>query len=307
MKVLVTGGAGYKGVVLSRHLADLGHDVTVYDNFMYGTDPVLSLVPRSNVSFVRKDIRDVTKKDVDGYDAVYHLAGLSGFPACDASPSAAQAINVDATITLASLLEDDQILVFASSGSIYGRPTRPAKEDDQPTELVSRYAKTKWESEKAIRALHGNHVIFRWATVFGISPRMRWELMPNDFVRRAVQERVLVLYSSSQHQMLIHIEDVARVYAQVLDNPDAWLGETFNVGDESMNPSKLEMGELVASLTGCTLVDKSLFDPDRRDLIADFSKIRATGVRLEYTVEDGIRELVKLYQFYRAVEPYRVI
>jgi len=194
MNILVTGGAGYKGLKLAEALLERGHRVTVLDNFMYGYDAALFLFRYPLVSFVKKDIRNIEKADVADHDVVFHLAGISGYPACEANAHSAQAINVGGTEKLLSCMDGRQLMVYASTTSIYGQVGTLCTEDT-PIQPASLYAITKYEGEK-LSCQYSPSVAFRFATIYGVAPKMRWDLMPNDFVMRAVQERSLVLFDS---------------------------------------------------------------------------------------------------------------
>jgi len=305
MKILITGGAGYKGTKLAPELLERGHQVTILDNFMYGYDPALFLFRYPKVEFVQKDVRNLEKSDVAGFDLVYHLAGISGYPACEANPNSAQTINVDATRRLVELLDPGQMLVYASTTSFYGKSGTLC---DENTEVmpVSLYGVTKYEAEK-ICMERKNSVAFRFATIFGVSPRMRWDLLPNDFTMRAVQERSLVLFDSQSRRTFLHLDDAIRAYLMVTEIPDKMLGEVFNVGDDALNLSKLQLAQKIAEYVEFEIIDSTLPDLDVRDFVINFDKIKAIGFRPQRTLDDGIRELVKLFRFYRPIRPFTVI
>ena len=305
MKILITGGAGYKGLKLAPELLKRGHDVTIFDNFMYGYESALFLFDYPNIEFVQKDIRNVEEKDVKDYDIIYHLAGISGYPACEANPNSAQMINVFATEKLLSLLSRDQVLVNASTTSFYGKSGEECTEDS-PINPVSLYGITKYEAEKACMDRE-NSITFRFATIFGVSPKMRWDLMPNDFTMRAVQERSLVLFDSKSIRTFLHLDDSIRAYLMVLDQPENLMGKVFNVGSNDMNLSKMQIAEKIKEFVEFAIIDSSLPDPDVRNFVINFDKITALGFRAEKTLDQGIRELVKLFRFYRPTRPYNVI
>ena len=305
MRILITGGGGYKGLKLAPPLLEQGHSVTIFDNFMYGYEPTLFLFKYPNVEFVQKDIRNIEKTDLEGFDVIYHLAGISGYPACEANPNSAQMINVYATERLVSLLSPSQFLVYASTTSFYGKSGAECTEDT-PVEPVSMYGITKYEAEKICMA-HPNAVAFRFATIFGVAPKMRWDLLPNDFVMRAVQERALVLFGSQSVRTFLHIDDAIAAYLMVLDHQDKMAGQIFNVGANDMNFSKLTLAEKIKDHVEFAIIDSSLSDPDIRNFIINFDKISALGFRPKKSFQEGLRELVKLFRFYRPKSPYNVI
>lgn len=305
MKILITGGAGYKGLKLAPHLLRMGHQVTILDNFMYGHEPALFLFDYPNVEFVQKDVRNLTREDVAGYEIVYHLAGISGYPACEANPNSAHTINVTATEKLVSCLEASQVLVYASTTSFYGRSGKQCTEDTE-VEPVSLYGITKYQAEK-ICMQRANSITFRFATIFGVAPKMRWDLMPNDFVRRAMHERVLVLFDSSSVRTFLHLDDAIAAYLMVLDQPQELMGEVFNVGDAKLNLSKMDLARKIAEFCRFEIVDSTLPDLDVRNFIINFDKISALGFKPARGLDEGIKELVKLFSFYRPDRPYNII
>ncbi len=305
MKILVTGGGGYKGLRLSQALLEKGYEVTIFDNFMYGSDPALFLFRYPNVEFIKKDIRNVEASDLAGYDCVYHLAAISGYPACEANPHSAQMINLKGTEILLSHLSKDQLLIYASTTSIYGQSTELCTEESEVAPK-SLYASTKHEAEK-LCMVRENTVALRFATIFGVSPRMRWDLLPNDFVMRAVQERALILFDSASVRTFLHLDDAIKAYLMVLDNADAMKGKVFNVGSEQMNLSKQQLADSINKHCDFSVINSDLADPDVRHFIINFDKIAALGFEPTKTLDEGIQELIKLFNFYRPNQSYRII
>lgn len=306
MKIMVTGGAGYKGLKLTQALLERGHEVTIFDNFMYGIEPALFLFQHyPQISFVAKDIRNIAESDVSQYDCVFHLAGISGYPACEANPHSAQMINVGGTDRLVSCLGQGQLLIYASTTSIYGRSDDWCTEEST-VRPASLYAVTKYEGEK--RCLeHANCVALRFATVFGVAPRMRWDLMPNDFVMRVVHERALVLFDSRSIRTFLHIDDAIRGYLLALDRAAQMKGQVFNVGTERMNLSKRQLAERIKEHADFAIIDSDLTDPDVRNFLINFKKITALDYQPQKSLDDGIRELIALFRVYRPTTPYRII
>lgn len=305
MKVLITGGAGYKGLKLAQALLEDGHEVTIFDNFMYGFDAALFLFNYPKVTFVSKDIRNITEGDTAAYDCVFHLAGISGYPACEANPHSAQMINVGGTEKLLACLSKSQLLIYASTTSIYGHSQELCTEDS-PVKPASLYALTKLEAEK--RCLHReNTIALRFATIFGVAPRMRWDLLANDFVMRAVHERSLVIFDSKSIRTFLHIDDAIRAYLMALDQSKRMIGQVFNIGTATMNLSKLQFAQKVKEQIDFAIVDSNLADPDVRNFIISFDKVAALGYRPLRTIEEGIKQLITLFRVFRPTQPYRVI
>jgi len=304
MKILVTGGAGYKGTVLTKRLLEQGYKVTLLDNFMYGYEPVMHLATNRNLEIIRHDIRNGIP-GMQNYDIIFHLAGISGFPACASNPHSAQLINVEATRLIAESLAPGQMLINASTTSLYGKSGEPCDEDTG-VDPVSTYAQTKLAAEEI---LHGrpNVISLRFATVFGFSTRMRMDLMVNDFVYKAVKEKVIVLFDSFAKRTFIHVEDAADCYLFAMNNFDRMKGGVFNAGGNNLNFSKEEIAEKIRQKVEFSIVNSEVKDKDLRHFIVNFSKIEQLGYKPSRSVEDGIEELVRIYGFYEYYSHYRTI
>ncbi len=305
MKILVTGGAGYKGVRLTKALLDKGYDVTVLDNFMYGFNSVLHLAEYEKFSVLKQDIRNKVE-NLSTYDAVFHLAGISGFPACAANPASAQQINIDATRQLVNGMSKNQILINASTTSFYGKSGDKCTED---TEIgpVSHYGVTKYEAEKIVSG-KDNSLSFRFATVFGFSVKMRMDLMVNDFAYKALKEGVVILFDSFAKRTFIHIDDAVDCYLFGLENFDRLKDEkVYNAGGDALNFSKLEIAEAVKKYVDYNIIDSSIKDKDLRHFIVSYDKIKSKGFVPTRTLDDGIRQLLKVFNYYDSYLPYNII
>lgn len=303
-KIIVTGGAGYKGVKLVKKLLEKGYTVTIVDNFMYGYDSVLHLVQYKNLNIVNLDIRN-SIPGLHEYDVVLHLAGISGYPACEANPHSADRINVEATKKLIKQLSPEQFLINASTTSFYGKTGQECNEQS-PIDPVSMYGVTKFRAEEIVSE-HANSVSLRFATVFGPSPKMRMDLMVNDFTYRAVKEGMVVLFDSYAKRTFIHVDDAVDSYVFTLEKWDKMKGQVFNVGNDSLNYSKLEIAKLVSKYVDYKIIDSDIKDRDVRHFIINFNKIKSLGFVPQNTVEDGIRELVRMYQFYTYFSHFKTI
>lgn len=297
IRILVTGGAGYKGVILVKKLLERGCQVVLLDNFMYGYGSVLHLVNEPNLRIMQLDIRNLDKKFLAEFDVIYHLAGIVGLPACAANPHSAEAINVEATRQLVSHLDKDQLLVYASTTSLYGA-TGIECDESTPVEPVSLYSKTKYEAEKIVLN-HPNSVSLRFPTIFGTSPRMRVSLLVNDFTYKAVNERVIVIFAGHSKRTFMHILDAINGYLFALDHADAMQGGIFNVGSEILNFSKTDIAHAIRNHVEFEIIDSSLSDLDVRDFMVSFNKIRDLGFSTKLSLDDGIQELLRLYSFYK--------
>ena len=296
MKILITGGVGYTGVMLASSMLDQGHEVTVVDNFLYGYESILHLVANPRLHVVKTDVRNSDMSYLATPDVIYHLAAISGFPACAANPNSAYLINVEATKRIVDHLSPDQLLIYASTTSNYGSNGSIGTEDCA-LEPVSVYGITKHKAEEFVMARE-NSISLRWATVFGASPRMRAGLLVNDFVERAVSENVIVLYDAESKRSFMHVNDLVRGYLFALENQDQMRGEIYNMGSDRLNYTKLEIAEHIQSMLQCEIVMSQIGDKDIRNFQVSYAKARALGYDCETSLEDGIAELIKLYRFY---------
>ena len=305
MKALITGGAGYVGVVLAAELLDRGYQVTIVDNFLYGHESIAHLAARRDLTLVRRDVREDLTESLRTVDIVYHLAGISGFPACKANPTAAQEINVGATKRLVASLSLSQLFVYASTTSLYGK-NESRSDEEAPVQPLSLYAHTKHAAEQLVMERQRS-VALRLATIFGVSPKMRSDLLVNEFVWRAIHERSIVLFESSAKRTFLHVRDGAKAYLLAAERPVEMSGKIFNVGSERLSVSKREIASLIEERTGCTVIDSSIKDLDGRDFRLSFDRIERLGYRPEVSLADGIDELIRLYKVYSPLSHFRVI
>lgn len=304
MKILVTGGAGYKGIVLTTKLLEKGYSVTVLDNFLHGYEPIMHLVMHPNLTIVKHDIRNGIQ-DLHKYDVIFHLAGISGFPACASNPHSAQLINVEASRLIASSLGKGQMLINASTTSMYGKTGLPCFED---TEVApeSTYAHTKYAAEQIFHERE-NVVSLRFATVFGFSTRMRMDLMINDFTYKALNEGVLVLFDGFAKRTFIHVQDAADCYIFAMDNFHRMQGGIYNAGGNDFNYSKEEIAEIIKKKIDYKIINSELRDKDLRHFLVNFDKIEKLGYKPKISIEYGIDELLKLYSFYQYYSHFKTI
>ncbi len=304
MKILVTGGAGYKGVKLVAKLLSQGYDVTLLDNFMYGFEPILHLVENKNLTVLRQDIRNKVD-NVAQYDVIFHLAGISGFPACSANPASAQLINVEATKDLVASLNEKQLIIYASTTSFYGKSGAPCNEETV-VDPVSHYGGTKYRAENIV-AQHKNFISLRFATVFGFSPKMRMDLMVNDFVYKALKEGVVVLFDGYAKRTFIHIDDAVDAYIFAMKNHEKMKGNIYNVGGNHLNFSKLEIAQAVQKYVDFKIIDSDVKDKDVRHFIVSFDKISKVGFVPKKKLDDGIVEMMRIFKFYDYYLHYKTI
>jgi nucleoside-diphosphate-sugar epimerase len=301
--IVVTGGAGYIGSVLVPMLLNDGHEVTVVDNFMYGQTSLLDCCYHRSLTVVHADVRSTEpiKTLVSKADAVLPLACFTGAPICARDPWTAQAVNYDAVKTIADLLSPSQMMIFPSTNSGYGVGEAGIDCDEEtPLRPVSLYGRWKVDLEKLLLD-RGRFVTFRFATLFGMSPRMRLDLLVNDFTYRAVVDRSVVLFEPHFKRNYLHVRDGARAFVHALANYDCMKGRPFNVGLSDANISKMELCELIKTkIPSFQIVTAALGeDPDKRNYVVSNARIEATGFATAFGLEKGIEELIKGYTIVR--------
>jgi nucleoside-diphosphate-sugar epimerase len=300
MKVLVTGGAGYLGSILTETLLAAGHEVTVLDNLMYGQHPLFHLCAHPRFEFVKGDARDrgAVKPLVERADAVIPLAAIVGAPACDRDPDLARAVNLDAVRMIESLRSPRQLVVFPTTNSGYGTKSGEVHcTEETPLEPISLYGRTKSDAEAALLQ-RPNVVTLRLATVFGMSPRMRLDLLVNDFVHKAVTDGTIVIFEKDFKRNFIHIRDVADCFLHCLENGERMAGRCYNAGLDDANISKQQLAEKIREHVPRFYIHYAAVgsDPDKRNYIVSNERLRQAGFAARRTLDDGIRELVKGYR-----------
>ncbi len=295
--ILVTGGAGYIGSVLVPDLLSKGHKVTVVDNLMYKQTSLASSIRDKNFSLVIGDVRNesLMKEQVLKADVVIPLAAIVGAPACDNDPIAAQSINKDSILWLLTQLSDAQRIIMPTTNSAYGSGDKNNYcDENSPLNPLSLYARDKVTVEKSLME-KSNATSFRLATVFGISPRMRLDLLVNNFTLRAVTDGFVIVFEGHFKRNYIHVLDVVQAFNLALENETFFNGQVFNVGLSEANISKIQLCEKIKEiLPDFTFLEAPLGkDPDQRNYIVSNAKIEALGFRPKVTLEEGLKELVK--------------
>lgn len=297
--ILVTGGAGYLGSTMVPDLLAAGHKVTVLDNFMFKQTSLNHVCHNPNFSIVKGDIRieSVMAPLLKKADIVIPLAALVGAPLCNLDPIGATTINHDAISLMIKLLSKDQIVLMPTTNSAYGTgDENNFCTEESPLRPISRYAIEKVAIEKELMQRE-NAISFRLATVFGMSPRMRVDLLVNDFTYRAVNDHFVVLFESYFKRNYVHVRDVSRAFQHAIIHFDQMKGEIYNVGLSEANVSKKELCEVIQKqVPDFVILDSPVGkDPDQRNYIVSNAKIEATGYKTSMTLDSGIAELIKGY------------
>jgi len=300
MNILVTGGAGYIGSILVPILVDKGYSVTVIDNFMYKQNSLLDICYKKNLEVINADARDkeLIKKHLKNKDFIIPLACIVGAPACRRDRVAAKTTNYDGIKMILDLRKKDQKIIFPTTNSGYGIGQKDKYcTEKTPLKPISFYGQLKVDIEKEILKSK-NCITLRLATVFGISPRMRLDLLVNDFTYRAVYDRFIVLFESHFKRNYIHIRDIAKAFLHCIDNFEEMKDEPYNVGLSDANISKWELcEEIKKQVPDFYFVEAKIGeDPDKRDYIVSNEKIESTGFKPDYNLNNGITELIKGYQ-----------
>ena len=300
MNILVTGGAGYLGSVLVPTLLAQGHKVTVIDNFMYNQASLLDCCIDPNLIVVRGDARDrsLIERHMTQADAIFPLACLTGAPLCAQDPEKAESVILDAVKMILKLSGKDQMVIYPTTNSGYGVGEKGIHcTEETPLRPVSIYGKLKVTAENEVLD-SGKGITLRLATAFGVSPRMRLDLLVNDFTYRAVYDRFIVLFEAHFKRNYIHVRDVANAFIHSLNHFDKMKNEPYNVGLSDANLSKLELCEEIKKhVPEFYFIESDIGeDPDKRDYIVSNEKIEKTGFKPQVSLSAGIRELVKGYQ-----------
>jgi nucleoside-diphosphate-sugar epimerase len=301
--ILVTGGAGYLGSTMVPHLLGRGYTVTVLDNLQFKQTALLDCCHYSRFNFINGDICDINLVNsiLPKFDVIIPLAAIVGAPACKINPALTRLVNYEAHINLVENISPEQKVMFPTTNSGYGIGEEAEYcTEESPLNPISEYGVTKVEIEKAFLE-KGNAITFRLATVFGMSPRMRMDLLVNDFVYRAINDGSIVLFEEHFRRNYIHVRDVASVFLFGLDNFDRMAGEPYNVGLSTANMTKRQLCEKIKEQLPSFHIFSSEIgeDPDKRDYMVSNDKIESLGWKADKSIEEGISELLKGYNIIR--------
>jgi len=297
-KVLITGGAGYLGSVLTEVLLNKGYQVTVLDNLIYKQTSVAPFSYNKNFKFILGDvtIESTLKPLVESHDIIIPLAAIVGMPACKANPEMTVKVNYEQVRNITEWMTKEQKLVIPNTNSQYGSSSETITEDS-PFKPLSLYAETKCDAEKAVLD-SGNGIVLRLATVFGMSYRMRMDLLVQDFVYKALNDGYLVLFESHFIRNYIHIRDVANTFLFMIENYEKCNNNAFNVGLSAANLTKFELAQAIQKYVPELVIVQNEFkkDFDQRNYLVSNNKLESQGWLPKFTLEDGIQELIEGYQ-----------
>ena len=299
-KILITGGAGYIGSILVPAILEKGYEVTVVDNLMHSQHSLLECCANSNFDFVKGDICDdsLMNKLIPKVDIIIPLAAIVGAPACKINPTITKLVNYDAHVNMVKKLSFFQMVLFPTTNSGYGIGEKDAYcTEESPLRPVSEYGRTKVEIEDLLLD-KGSSITFRLATVFGMSPRMRMDLLVNDFTYKAYKDGSIILFEEHFRRNYIHIRDVAKAFLFGIENYDKMKGQPFNVGLSSANLTKRQLCEKIKEYLPDFYIHSAAVgeDPDKRDYLVSNEKIESLGWKPDHTIDMGIQELLKGYQ-----------
>ena len=298
MKILITGGAGYLGSVITRNLLKK-HEVIVYDNLMYNQTSLVALCHHENFTYHYGDVREWSKLKyiVEQVDVIIPLAALVGFPSCEKDKELATSINTTQIQNIVDTMTPDQKILYPNTNSGYGSRTEGMVDETNDLTPIRHYGQTKCEAEDYILQ-ESNGIVFRLATVFGVSSRMRLDLLVNEFVYKLLTDKYITLFEHEFVRNFIHIQDVSSAFEFMIENYDKYQGEIFNVGLSDTNINKKELVERIQKQIPNTSITYSDYfeDPDKRNYVVSNEKIEATGWKPQYSLDDGITELIQAYK-----------
>jgi nucleoside-diphosphate-sugar epimerase len=301
MKILITGGAGYLGSVITGRMLKEGYKVVVLDKLVFNQTSLLQYTSNSNFKFIHGDVRNekLLEKLCNEVDVIIPLAAIVGFPACAAEPELAREINYQQIFNIVKFTSGkSKKILYPNTNSGYGLGTGQTEcTEESPLTPISVYGTTKCEAENFLKT-STDAIIFRLATVFGVSQRMRTDLLVNDFVYKSITDKYIVVFEKTFKRNFIHIEDVANAFVFMLKNYDKYKGEVFNVGLSDANLSKQELLEKIQTHVKdfAVVYDDYYEDPDKRNYIVSNEKIEATGWSPEWDLDRGIEQLIMAYQ-----------
>jgi nucleoside-diphosphate-sugar epimerase len=306
--VLITGGAGYIGTSLIPLLLENDYSVTVFDSLLFNNgDKLLPYIANANFKFIKGDIRDRghLEKAISKHDVIIHLAAYVGYGICrERGEKESYEVNTESTRNLVSILSKDQYLLFGSTGSNYGEVLGICTEET-PLNPLSIYGRTKTDAEYLVMERE-NSTAYRFATAFGLSSRLRLDLLVNDLTYKALSQKYAVIYESHFLRTFIHVRDIARSFLFAIENQSQMINQVYNIGSDNMNYSKKEVCEIIKNHVNDVLFHYADFgeDADKRNYKVSYDKINKLGFKTNISMEEGISEIIKSYSLIKITSPY---
>lgn len=303
--ILITGAAGYIGSVLTPKLLKSGYNIIAVDSLLYNQTSLLGCINCPSFTFHKLDVRDrLIEPLYQQADIIIPLAGIVGAPACKLNPNS-RSINQDAITHLAGF--KDKLILYPNTNSGYGTKTNVKFcTEETPLEPISKYGQQKVETEQFLLSYHPKTISLRLATVFGASPRMRWDLLVNGLVYDAMRFKSIVLYEPHNKRNYVHIKDVVECFLFCINNWETMTGQAYNLGLESANLSKLELADVVRYYSQCEVFASARkIDPDKRNYIVSNKKLKKAGFSAVYSIDDGVQELITAYDMIPKNEVWR--
>ena len=307
-KIFITGGAGYIGTSLIPMLLEKNYKVTVYDSLIFNNgDKLIPFIDNPNFNFIKGDVRDekLLSQHIKNHDVIIHLAALVGFPICrEKGEMESFDVNTRGTEIVINNLSPDQYLIFGSTGSNYGEVLDVCTEET-PLNPLSIYGKSKTEAEQLVIE-RKNSTAFRFATAFGVSPRLRLDLLVNDLTHKAITEGYAVIYESHFMRTFIHVKDIARVFVFAIENSDKMKDNVYNIGSDEMNFSKKEVCEIIKEQLPNSYFNYANVgeDADKRNYVVSYEKIKSLGFNTTISLEMGIKDLIKVSPLIKTMSQY---
>lgn len=302
--ILITGGAGYIGSILTEKLLKQEYSVTILDTFKWGIIPILHLINSPKLKIIKGDVRDNSHHEIlSKVDTIVNLAGIVGYPACDADKWEAYDVNVKSVKEWISKISKDQLFIQASTGSSYGKVDGICTEET-PINPITIYGSNKAEAEKLV--INNNGISLRFATLYGISPRLRLDLLVNQIVLSAIKDGYYVLYQGSFSRTFLSVQDTVLSIMFAIENNSKMRGESFNIGSNDQNFTKLEVAKLIKNYINYNLINNEFSkDKDQRNYEVSYKKIASLGFKRKFSLEDGISDLIKVCKILKEESIFR--
>lgn len=305
-KVLITGGAGYVGTSLIPQLLEKDYEVTVFDRLLWGGDVLIPFMANKNFHFIKGDVRNKKElaKAVKDQNVIVHLAAIIGFPACDMNPKLADETNVGGAKNLAASISKNQHIIFASSLSNYGRVLDKICTEETTLRPITRYSRNKTEAESVLMD-KTTCTALRPGTAFGVSRRLRLDLLPHQLTLSALKNKIITLYEADAIRPFIHVRDFGRAIIHTIEHSKKMKNQVYNLGADSLNYTKRQIAEIIAKETKAKIKESGDWkDPDKRTYNVSFKKLASTGFKSTISMQEGIQEIIRVLPILNSLDKY---